>query len=47
MQELKAQQNEILPQLAQRKQQPQHYGSGEQYQCPPAVVTYQEFLSTQ
>jgi hypothetical protein len=47
MQELMAQQNEILRQLAQRQPPPQHYGGGDHHQRPPAVVTYQEFLSTQ
>jgi hypothetical protein len=47
MQELMAQQNEILRQLAQRQPQPQHFGGGEQHQRPPAAATYQEFLSTQ
>jgi hypothetical protein len=32
MQELMDQQIEILRQLAQRQQQPQHFGGGEQYQ---------------
>jgi hypothetical protein len=47
MQELMAQQNEILRQLAQRQPPPQHYGGGDDHQRPPAAVTYQEFLSTQ
>jgi hypothetical protein len=47
MQELMAQQNEILRQLAQRQPPPQHYGGGDHHQRPPAVATYQEFLSTQ
>jgi hypothetical protein len=47
MQELMAQQNEILRQLAQRQPPPHHYGGGDHHQCPPAVATYQEFLSTQ
>jgi hypothetical protein len=47
MQELMAQQNEILRQLAQRQPPPQHYGGGDHHQCPPAAATYQEFLSTQ
>jgi hypothetical protein len=42
-----AQQNEILRQLVQRQQQPQHFGGDRQYQRPPAASTYQEFLSTQ
>jgi hypothetical protein len=46
MQELMAQQNEILRQLAQRQPQPQHYGGGDHRQRPPAAATYQEFLST-
>jgi hypothetical protein len=47
MQELMAQQNEILRQLAQRQSPPQHYGGGDHHQRPLAVATYQEFLSTQ
>jgi hypothetical protein len=47
MQELMAQQNEILRQLAQRQPPLQHYGGGDHHQCPPAAATYQEFLSTQ
>jgi hypothetical protein len=47
MQELMAQQNEILRQLAQRQPTPQHYGGGDHHQRSPAAVTYQEFLSTQ
>jgi hypothetical protein len=47
MQELMAQQNEILQQLAQRQPPPQHYGGGDHHQRPPAAATYQEFLSTQ
>jgi hypothetical protein len=46
LQELMAQQNEILRQLAQRQPPPQHYGGGD-HQCHPAAATYQEFLSTQ
>jgi hypothetical protein len=46
VQELMAQQNEILRQLLQRQPNPQQYGGG-QLQRPPAGVTYQEFLSTQ
>jgi hypothetical protein len=46
VQELMAQQNEILRQLLQRQPHPQHYGRG-QPQRPPAAATYQEFLSTQ
>jgi hypothetical protein len=46
MQELIAQQNEILRQLLQRQLHPQHYGGG-QPQRPPAATSYQEFLSTQ
>jgi hypothetical protein len=41
-----AQQNEILRQLLQRQPHPQQYGGG-QPQRPPAVATYQEFLSMQ
>jgi hypothetical protein len=47
MQELMAQQNEILRQLAQRLPPPQHYGGGDHHQRDPAAATYQEFLSTQ
>jgi hypothetical protein len=47
MQELMAQQNEILRQLAQRQPPPQHYGGGDHHQHPLAAATYQEFLSTQ
>jgi hypothetical protein len=46
VQELIAQQNEILRQLLQRQPHPQQYGGG-QPQRPPAASTYQEFLSTQ
>jgi hypothetical protein len=46
MQELMAQQNEIMRQLVQRQPYPQQFGGGQQ-QRPPAVATYQEFLSTQ
>jgi hypothetical protein len=46
MQELMAQQNEILRQLVQRQPHPKQYGGGQQ-QRPPTVATYQEFLSTQ
>jgi hypothetical protein len=46
MQELMAQQNEILRQLLQRQPHPHQYGGG-QLQRPPAAATYQEFLSTQ
>jgi hypothetical protein len=46
MQELMAQQNEIMWQLVQRQPYPQQFG-GWQQQRPPATVTYQEFLSTQ
>jgi hypothetical protein len=46
VQELMAQQNEILRQLLQRQPHPQHYGGG-QPQRPSAAATYQEFLSTQ
>ena len=41
-----AQQNEILRQLLQRQPHQQHHGGG-QHQRPPAMATYQEFLSTQ
>jgi hypothetical protein len=44
VQELMAQQNEILRQLLQRPPHPQQYGGG-QPQRPPAAPTYQEFLS--
>jgi hypothetical protein len=47
MQELMAQQNEILRQLAQRQPPPQHYGGGDHHQSPPVAATYQEFLNTQ
>jgi hypothetical protein len=46
VQELMAQQNEILRQLLQRQPHPQQYGGG-QPQRPLAAVTYQEFLSMQ
>jgi hypothetical protein len=46
VQELMAQQNEILRQLLQRQPHPQQYGGG-QPQRPPAAATYQEFLSMQ
>jgi hypothetical protein len=46
VQELMAQQNEILRQLLQRQPHPQQHGAG-QPQRPPAAATYQEFLSTQ
>jgi hypothetical protein len=46
VQELMAQQNEILRQLLQRQPHPQQHGGG-QAQRPPAAATYQEFLSTQ
>jgi hypothetical protein len=46
LQELMAQQNGILRQLAQRQPPPQHYGGGD-HQRHPAAATYQEFLSTQ
>jgi hypothetical protein len=46
LQELMAQQNEILRWLAQRQPPPQHYGGGD-HQRHPAAATYQEFLSTQ
>jgi hypothetical protein len=45
MQELMAEQNEILWQLVQRQLHPQQFGGGQQ-QCPQAAATYQEFLST-
>jgi hypothetical protein len=47
MQELMAQLNEILRQLAQCQPPPQHYGGGDHHQRAPAVATYQEILSTQ
>jgi hypothetical protein len=47
MQELMAQQNEILRLLVQRQPPPQHYGGGDHHQRAPAAATYQEFLSTQ
>jgi hypothetical protein len=46
VQELMAQQNEILRQLLQRQPHPQQHGGG-QPQRPPVAATYQEFLSTQ
>jgi hypothetical protein len=46
LQELMAQQNEILRQLAQRQPPPQHYGGGD-HQRHPTTASYQEFLSTQ
>jgi hypothetical protein len=46
VQELMAQQNEILRQLLQRQPHPQQHGGG-QHQRPSAAATYQEFLSTQ
>jgi hypothetical protein len=46
MQELMAQQNDIMRQLVQRWPQPQHFGGGGQQQRPLAAATYQEFLST-
>jgi hypothetical protein len=46
VQELMAQQNEILRQLLQCQPHPQQHGRG-QPQRPPAAATYQEFLSTQ
>jgi hypothetical protein len=46
MQELMAQQNQILRQLVQRQPYNQQFGGGQQ-QRPPAAATYQEFLSTQ
>jgi hypothetical protein len=46
VQDLMAQQNEILQHLLQRQPHPQQYGGG-QPQRPPAAATYQEFLSTQ
>jgi hypothetical protein len=39
LQELMAQQNEILRQLAQRQPPPQHYGGGD-HQRHPAAATY-------
>jgi hypothetical protein len=47
MQELMAQQNEIMRQLAQHHPPPQHYGGGDHHQHALAAATYQEFLSTQ
>jgi hypothetical protein len=47
MQELMAQQNEILRPLVQRQPPPQHYGGGDHHQRAPASATYQEFLSIQ
>ena len=47
MQELMAQQNEILRQLAQCQPPPHHNGGGDHHQRPLAAATYQEFLSTQ
>ena len=47
MQELMAQQNEILWQLAQRQPPPEHYEGGDHHQRAPAAATYQEFISTQ
>jgi hypothetical protein len=46
LQDLMAQQNEILRQLAQHQPPSQHYGAGD-HQCHQAAATYQEFLSTQ
>jgi hypothetical protein len=46
VQELMAQQNEILRQLLQRQPHPQQHGGGQQKR-PPAAATYQELLSTQ
>jgi hypothetical protein len=46
VQELMDQRNEILWQLLQRQPHPQQYGGG-QTQRPPAMTTYQEFLSMQ
>jgi hypothetical protein len=46
MRELMAHQNKILRQLVQRQLHPQQFG-GRQQQRPPAIATYQEFLSTQ
>jgi hypothetical protein len=46
MQELMAQQNDILEQLVQRQPYPQQFGGGQQ-QRPHVAATYQEFLSTQ
>jgi hypothetical protein len=40
MQELMAQQNEILRQLAQHQSPPQQYGGGVHHQRPPTVATY-------
>jgi hypothetical protein len=46
LQELMAQQNEILRQLAQRQPPQQHYGVGD-HQRHTAAAIYQEFLGTQ
>jgi hypothetical protein len=46
VQELMAQENEILRQLLQRQPHPQQHGGG-QPQRPLVAATYQEFLSTQ
>jgi hypothetical protein len=46
VQELMAQQNEILRQLLPRQPYPQQHGGG-QHQRPSAMATYQEFLSMQ
>jgi hypothetical protein len=46
VQELMAQQNEILRQLLQRQPHPQQHGGG-QPQRPPIAATYQKFLSMQ
>jgi hypothetical protein len=46
VQELIAQQNEILRHLLQRQPHPQQHGGGQQ-QRPLPAATYQEFLSTQ
>jgi hypothetical protein len=46
VQELMAQQNEILRQLLQRQPHPQQHGGGQPHR-PSAAATYQEFLSTQ
>jgi hypothetical protein len=40
MQDVMAQQNEILRHLAQRQPPPQHYGDGDHHQRPPAAATY-------
>jgi hypothetical protein len=40
MQELMAQQIEILRQLAQHQPPPQPYGGGDHHQRPPAAATY-------